>query len=31
MLFYRGRLSVTERRTPAGGDDGAEPLDDYWG
>ena len=31
MLFYRGRLSVTERRTPSGGDDGAEPLDDYWG
>lgn len=29
MLFYRGRFSVTERRTA--GDEGPEPLDDYWG
>ncbi len=31
MLFYRGRLSVTERRTSSGGDDTGEALDDYWG
>jgi 3-hydroxy-9,10-secoandrosta-1,3,5(10)-triene-9,17-dione monooxygenase reductase component len=31
MLFYRGRFSVTERRTSATRDDGPEPLDDYWG
>jgi 3-hydroxy-9,10-secoandrosta-1,3,5(10)-triene-9,17-dione monooxygenase reductase component len=34
MLFYRGRFTVTERRTPPGPDDGeagAEPMDDYWG
>lgn len=31
MLFYRGRLTVTERRTSSARDDGPEPLDDYWG
>ena len=30
MLFYRGRFTVTERRTSAGDED-VEPLDDYWG
>ena len=31
MLFYRGRFTVTERRAPSGADDGAPPMDDYWG
>jgi 3-hydroxy-9,10-secoandrosta-1,3,5(10)-triene-9,17-dione monooxygenase reductase component len=31
MLFYRGRLTVTERRTSVGTDEGPEAIDDYWG
>jgi flavin reductase (DIM6/NTAB) family NADH-FMN oxidoreductase RutF len=38
MLFYRGRFTVTERRTSTGVDDGGDgvdqapaPMDDYWG
>jgi hypothetical protein len=34
MLFYRGRLTVTERRTSSVSDetDGAAgAMDDYWG
>jgi len=31
MLFYRGRLAVTERRTSSLSDDAAEAVDDYWG
>jgi flavin reductase (DIM6/NTAB) family NADH-FMN oxidoreductase RutF len=35
MLFYRGRFTVTERRTSTGVDEGSdvtpEPMDDYWG
>ncbi|EWT02915.1 flavin oxidoreductase [Intrasporangium oryzae NRRL B-24470] len=31
MLFYRGRFSVTERRTSSARDEGPEPPDDYWG
>ncbi|MEO7752684.1 MAG: flavin reductase family protein [Terracoccus sp.] len=31
MLFYRGRLSVTERRTSSARDDAPESIDDYWG
>ena len=31
MLFYRGRFTVTERRTSAVVDDELEPPDDYWG
>ncbi len=35
MLFYRGRFTVTERRTSTGADEvsdvTAEPMDDYWG
>lgn len=32
MLFYRGRFTVTERRTSTSADgSGPEPLDDYWG
>jgi flavin reductase (DIM6/NTAB) family NADH-FMN oxidoreductase RutF len=31
MLFYRGRFTVTERRTSSARDDGPELLDDYWG
>ena len=31
MLFYRGRLSVSERRTSSARDDAPESIDDYWG
>jgi flavin reductase (DIM6/NTAB) family NADH-FMN oxidoreductase RutF len=34
MLFYRGRLTVTERRTSSVSDETAETaeaMDDYWG
>lgn len=31
MLFYRGRFTVTERRTSAGAEEGPPPMDDYWG
>jgi flavin reductase (DIM6/NTAB) family NADH-FMN oxidoreductase RutF len=35
MLFYRGRFTVSERRTSSGAeeivDEGVEPMDDYWG
>ena len=31
MLFYRGRFTVTERRTSSGVEEGAPPMDDYWG
>ena len=31
MLFYRGRLTVTERRTSSARDDAAPVIDDYWG
>ncbi|MEO7130728.1 MAG: flavin reductase family protein [Dermatophilaceae bacterium] len=31
MLFYRGRFSVTERRTSSGREDAPAAADDYWG
>ena len=37
MLFYRGRFTVTERRTARRrrgrppDESGVEPMDDYWG
>jgi 3-hydroxy-9,10-secoandrosta-1,3,5(10)-triene-9,17-dione monooxygenase reductase component len=31
MLFYRGRLTVTERRTSSASEEGAAAMDDYWG
>lgn len=31
MLFYRGRFTVTERRTSSAREDAAPVLDDYWG
>jgi hypothetical protein len=38
MLFYRGRLTVTERRTAStsgetaqDAEDAARAMDDYWG
>ena len=31
MLFYRGRFTVTERRTSSARDDAEPVVDDYWG
>ncbi|MGO4598593.1 flavin reductase family protein [Terrabacter sp. 2RAF25] len=31
MLFYRGRFTVTERRTSSGAEEAPSPMDDYWG